>query len=221
MFIELVTNHDNLKNTITLYNKNKIKLPYKNRHFQIRYTDLGFGIKKTFFQYRLKEHNEEWIYNESNKLISFSNVPPGRYVLQLKASNDNILWETALHEFTIEIIPAFCKPWLFRIATLGLIIYLIWYAIGLRIKAIKKAARFRQELAQSEATALKAQMNPHFLFNSLNAIDKYILNNDSAKASDYLSKFSKLIRRILDYSNQSLITLEQEIAIIKLYVKME
>ncbi|MFT6810284.1 MAG: LytS/YehU family sensor histidine kinase, partial [Saprospiraceae bacterium] len=120
-----------------------------------------------------------------------------------------------------EIIPAFCKPWLFRIATLGLIIYLIWYAIGLRIKAIKKAARFRQELAQSEATALKAQMNPHFLFNSLNAIDKYILNNDSAKASDYLSKFSKLIRRILDYSNQSLITLEQEIAIIKLYVKME
>jgi len=221
-FLELVTTTNNNSEAIPLHNKTKVSLPYKNRHFQIRFTDLEFGREENInFNYRLKGYTQEWIQNESNKLISFSNVPPGQYFLQLKAISDNINLSNEYREIEIEIIPVFWQTMLFKIAILALAIYLIWFAINFRIKGIKKASALQQELAHSEATALKAQMNPHFLFNSLNAIDNFILNNDPAQASDYLSKFSKLIRQILDYSNQQNITLLQEIEILKLYVKME
>ena len=69
--------------------------------------------------------------------------------------------------------------------------------------------------------ALRAQMNPHFIFNSLNSIQKYILKNDQFAASQYLTKFSRLIRLILDHSNQNNILLSSELELLKLYVEME
>jgi len=76
-------------------------------------------------------------------------------------------------------------------------------------------------LAEIEMKALRAQMNPHFIFNSLNSIQKYILKNDTFAASQYLTKFSKLIRLILDHSNQNFISLSSEIELLKLYVEIE
>ena len=69
--------------------------------------------------------------------------------------------------------------------------------------------------------ALRAQMNPHFIFNSLNSINKYILKNDHANASRYLSRFAKLIRLILDNSNSKEVALSNELEALKLYIEME
>jgi LytS/YehU family sensor histidine kinase len=69
--------------------------------------------------------------------------------------------------------------------------------------------------------ALRAQMNPHFIFNSLNSIQKYILQNDHFAASQYLTRFSILIRLILDHSNQNNILLSSELDLLKLYIEME
>ena len=70
-------------------------------------------------------------------------------------------------------------------------------------------------------TALQSQMNPHFLFNSLNSINNFVLKNDVEKASDYITKFSKLIRIILNSSSSQTVTLSEELKILKLYVKLE
>jgi sensor histidine kinase YesM len=72
-----------------------------------------------------------------------------------------------------------------------------------------------------EMRALRAQMNPHFIFNSLNSIQKYILKNDHFAASQYLTKFSRLIRLILDHSNQNNILLASEAELLRLYCEME
>ena len=69
--------------------------------------------------------------------------------------------------------------------------------------------------------ALRAQMNPHFIFNSLNSINRFILQNNSAQASEYLTKFSKLVRMILQNSQASLITLESELESLELYLDLE
>ena len=69
--------------------------------------------------------------------------------------------------------------------------------------------------------ALRAQMNPHFIFNSLNSINRFILQNDRAQASEYLTKFSKLVRMILQNSQASLITLESELESLDLYLNLE
>ena len=69
--------------------------------------------------------------------------------------------------------------------------------------------------------ALRAQMNPHFIFNCLNSINRFIIKNDAVKAADYLTKFAKLIRIVLEQSGKSFIPLEDEIKCLRLYMDLE
>ncbi|MCK6694190.1 MAG: histidine kinase, partial [Thermoanaerobaculia bacterium] len=78
-----------------------------------------------------------------------------------------------------------------------------------------------RNLAETQLTALRAQMNPHFLFNCLNSINWYIIKNRPAEASRYIAKFSRLIRLILDHSKNRQITLSQELDALRLYLEME
>jgi LytS/YehU family sensor histidine kinase len=80
---------------------------------------------------------------------------------------------------------------------------------------------FKKQLAQAETKALRAQMNPHFIFNSLNSINSFIIDGKQEIASDYLINFSKLIRLILDNSRSETISLEKELEALKLYILLE
>ncbi|NJM78769.1 MAG: histidine kinase [Flavobacterium sp.] len=127
--------------------------------------------------------------------------------------------------FKIHIKAPFWKTWWF-FTLLGLFFVGIIYSFyKFKINQIKKEEHLKTEFAKQLATvemkALRAQMNPHFIFNSLNSIQKYILKNESFLASQYLTKFSRLIRLILDYSNQNTISLANEIQLLELYVEME
>lgn len=85
----------------------------------------------------------------------------------------------------------------------------------------KQLLTIQNELVQSQKFALRSQMNPHFIFNSLNSIQNFVLKNDVDSANYYLSNFSVLMRRVLEYSQYNLITLYEEIQLIELYIKME
>ena len=76
-------------------------------------------------------------------------------------------------------------------------------------------------MSELQLQALRAQMNPHFIFNSLNSINRFILQNNRVQASEYLTKFSKLVRMILQNSQASFITLESELESLSLYLEME
>jgi two-component sensor histidine kinase len=84
-----------------------------------------------------------------------------------------------------------------------------------------KLAEVNQELTNQQLTALRAQMNPHFIFNALNSIQKYIVTGSVDEANSYLSKFSRLQRMILSYSDANFITLDKEIEILRLYLELE
>lgn len=79
----------------------------------------------------------------------------------------------------------------------------------------------QQKMADVEMQALRAQMNPHFIFNCLNSINRYIVKSDQATASLYLTRFAKLIRLILDNSNSKSVTLANELEALRLYIEME
>ena len=80
---------------------------------------------------------------------------------------------------------------------------------------------FAQKLADTEMTALRAQMNPHFIFNCLNSIKLYTLDNEADKASDYLTKFSRLIRLVLENSRSERVPLHNELEALQLYIELE
>ena len=84
-----------------------------------------------------------------------------------------------------------------------------------------KQSELKQQAAELEMQALRAQMNPHFIFNCLSSINKFILKNETEAASDYLTRFSRLIRMVLINSQKSLITLEDELEMLRLYLDME
>jgi LytS/YehU family sensor histidine kinase len=89
------------------------------------------------------------------------------------------------------------------------------------VRAEIKLATKLKEMEELKMTALQSQMNPHFLFNSLNSINNFVLKNEIEKASDYITKFSRLIRVILKSSSSLTIPLSEELGILALYVKLE
>lgn len=153
-----------------------------------------------------------------------SNLENGKYAFFVKAANNDGVWSKPIVCF-FTIHPPFWRTWWFNtllIIVLLSILYGFYYYKLQKIKLEEKLkAQFLKDLAQIEMKALRAQMNPHFIFNSLNSIQKFILKNDTFAASQYLTKFSKLIRLILDHSNQNYIRLTNEIEQLKLYTEIE
>ncbi len=90
-----------------------------------------------------------------------------------------------------------------------------------KLEAEKSRAELLQQRAELEMKALRAQMNPHFIFNCLNAINRFIMGQDAEKAADYLTKFAKLIRIVLEKSGLPLIPLEEELYCLRLYMDLE
>ncbi len=90
-----------------------------------------------------------------------------------------------------------------------------------RFKKDKELAELKQQTTELEMQALRAQMNPHFIFNSLNSITVFIMENDKAKAARYLTKFSRLVRLILQNSLTAVIYLESELEALQIYLELE
>ena len=98
------------------------------------------------------------------------------------------------------------------------------FALGLGFvmkKREEEKNKLNQEIEVVKARAFRAQMNPHFIFNSLNSIRSFIIKNESDKASEYLADFAELVRNILEYSDEEVISLEEEIEVLKLYMDIE
>ncbi len=130
-----------------------------------------------------------------------------------------------VREIRICITPPFWQTWWFRLLMIALFIAGItgWFRVRLnnirKEEAVKLATQ--QKIATIEMKALRAQMNPHFIFNSLNSINRYILRNETQGASNYLSNFASLMRMILDNSQHATITLESELDMLEKFVDVE
>jgi tetratricopeptide (TPR) repeat protein len=105
---------------------------------------------------------------------------------------------------------------------LGLVLLFAFF-INKSIQSKKKRSEFvlKQKIAESQIQSLRAQMNPHFIFNSLNSIENFMMQNEKRKASDYLHKFALLIRTILESSRNELTTLSLDMEALKLYIDLE
>lgn len=90
-----------------------------------------------------------------------------------------------------------------------------------RLEGERSKAALQQRAKELEVQALRSQMNPHFIFNCLNAINRFVLGHETEAASDYLTKFSRLMRMIMNHSRYSTVTLAEEIEMLQLYLDME
>lgn len=201
-----------------------LKLKYFQNFLTIVwFSDVYNNFNQNAFAYKLEGLDKDFIETKSNT-ISYSNLESGTYIFWVKSANNDGIWGEPT-KITFTISAPFWKSWWFYTILGTLIFGGIYFFNRYKINQIKERAKlktkFAQDIAELEMKALRAQMNPHFIFNSLNSIQNYILKNDSEKASQYLTKFSRLIRLILDHSNQNFITLSSEIQLLTLYIEME
>lgn len=113
-------------------------------------------------------------------------------------------------------------------AIIASILLLVFSAIGYLLykkkrdeKQLKEIANFKANVAETKLQALRSQMNPHFIFNSLNSISDYLDKNDIEKADEYLAKFSRLTRSILENSEKKWVTIKEDVELLKLYIEIE
>ncbi|MBI3509548.1 MAG: histidine kinase [Bacteroidetes bacterium] len=180
---------------------------------------------KVQYQFMLEGFDSKFSPPTKERTARYSNLPPGNYTFKVISANNEGLWnnDPAAISFTIET-PVWKQAWFWLLLT-GISISILGLAILWRIRLIKNKERVESEvqvaLARNELKALRAQMNPHFVFNSLNSIQHFILTNKSADAGKYLNKFARLMRVILNNSEKSVIALSEEIEYLKLYLGLE
>jgi len=172
--------------------------------------------------YRLKGLEDSWRNGSGRDEVSYYNLPGGTYTFEVRIiCNEKII--TATYEF--EVLNPIYLRWWFIALTVMITAFSIWLYVQLRIKRIENTermkAQFSAEIIEMESKALRAQMNPHFLFNSLNSIRLFILKNEVDSAANYIAKFSKLLRQILNHSRQDMIGVYDEITSLKLYLEFE
>lgn len=209
----------------SLYGGEPVRLKHWENYFSVGFSAKAFTLgSETRFRYRLADF-DDWTEANNRRFANYTNVPGGKYVFQLQAANNEGVWNETLLEIPVYIETAWWASWWFRSATLLAIGGMVYGAYQFRVYQIRRKARlkadYEKKLAQVEMSALLAQMNPHFLFNSLNSIDSYIVKNESKKASEYLNNFARLVRLILQHSRSEYISLADELEALDLYLQME
>lgn len=157
---------------------------------------------------------------DNGKEITFAALQAGTYRLTVKGllSNGGVTKEQNLY---FEISPAWYKSSWFNFLLFGVVVLGIYFIAQLRIKQIKRDFAIKTEMANLERSALQAQMNPHFIFNCLNSIQNFIMQNEKLEAMEYLNKFAHLIRQNLQASTGETLTLDAEIGMLKNYLDLE
>jgi hypothetical protein len=203
----------------------KIELTYEENYLTFSFTiPDAFGLNDFYFFTLLEGIDKDWIPSQRAK-VSYAGLPPGKYLLKIRAKDGLGNWCSSEHTVEIIITPPFWKTAWFTALALVVLTLTILAGLRWRIAAIKKSEmdknRLREQMAELENQALRSQMNPHFIFNCLNSINGFIVGNNPDEASRFVTKFSRLIRLILDNSKVPFVSLEQELAALRIYIELE
>jgi ligand-binding sensor domain-containing protein len=200
----------------------KLNLGYRHNQLQFEFSSPGFiNEKQLFYSYRLSgTSNAEWTEASNQHTVSYASLQPGNYRFEVRTMGWNGEWgKPATFEFTIK--PPFWQTWWFILLLSLFAALLIYILVKRRIGQVRKEGELKQKITETEMSALRAQMNPHFIFNCLNSIDSLIQNNEKEKATTYLAKFAKLIRAILENSKNNAIPCWKDMETLKLYLELE
>lgn len=208
------------------YPMRNLKLSYRQSDLRLTFDVLTFrGGTETTLKYRLNNGDQSTVNTVNGDEILLSNLAPGQYTLEAYGINNDGVQSLHPEIVTIEVVPPFWMAWWFIALAVLLFLAATFFFVRYIIRNIRRreeAKTFMNKLmAEYQITALQAQMNPHFIFNAINTIQGYILENSDQEAYDYLAKFSKLIRMVLHHSQEKMIPLTSELHVLKLYIELE
>jgi hypothetical protein len=204
----------------------KYSLTYTQNNLKIEYVGVSLPSSGYLrYQYRLLgSGNDKWVTTD-NTSIEFRSLSAGDYVFEAVVLDKFGNKSRKIARVTFEITPAFYMTVWFWAIVFVVLMSIGFYIIRARFRAqerqFKKEQEFNNKIIELEQQALKAQMNPHFIFNCLTAVQHFVNKEDLYSANMYLSNFARLIRKTLDLSGEQYISLDKEVAYLQNYIQLE
>ncbi len=200
-----------------------ISFDYFKGFINISFTAVSFQSPENI-QYQYKFANETNWHKTLSTDIPLFTLTPGSHTLLFRAKKPNSSWSLPVL-LTIKVNPLWYQATSFRITIVLVILCSVYYIVYKRIQHIQKRVKEENELnrkiTELENKSLATQMNPHFIFNSLNTVQQLILVKEEQQGLNYLSDFAMLMRQILENSRKPFITLREEIQFLDRYMQLE
>ncbi|CAL2094878.1 histidine kinase [Tenacibaculum sp. 190524A05c] len=210
--------------------KDAYKLNPEENKLQFFFHANGFMAEEDcYYQYRLLGASNDWNYvSKNNNQITFNSLSPGKYTFQIKKVLQSNNLESSIKSVEITIQkPYYLQLW-FIVLSLTILAVLVILLVKYRIHKLKKQQqvflekeRLQNQMVASKLKSLQSQLNPHFIFNAMNAIQGLIIKDNKKSAYTYLSKFASLMRDNLEMSERSFVHFNDEIAHLKKYLDLE
>ncbi len=203
------------------YNQNAIKIGFNVNGFLFN--------QKGRYKYRLKGYNNDWLTTAvGENSIKYNSLPAGKYTFQVQPFLNDSVDKSKIKELHFLIKTPFWKTIWFFLVIGGLILgsTILYFRNKIKNKEKERVAQLEKmslekELIAINLTALRSQMNPHFIFNALNSIQDLVLQQDTDASYDYIVLFAKLIRNTLNYTTQDFISIEKELEFLNVYLQLE
>lgn len=200
-------------------------LRYSENHLEITYNGLSYKeLGKIEYKYKLEGLDTNWT-TASNTTVNYKTLPSGTYTFIAYAKNNDGYLSSSPATLTFIIQPPWWQTWVFRLGITGIMILFVAITFTYGLNVIERREKLktiqRTRLSTAELSALRAQMNPHFIFNAINSVQYFITNNDPKSSQKYLSKFAKLIRYVVDNSKPAAIPLYKELEALSNYLDLE
>jgi hypothetical protein len=197
------------------------KLKYNQNYITIRFSAMDFkDAARVQYSYKLNDNNE-WISLGNSHSLLLTNLSPGTHLFHFRSTNGNGEWGNAVKTCRIIISPPWWLTWWFQLLVTAVAVFGLSAIFRNRIQQVRKKSSLKQQFQELEMKALKSQMNPHFIYNAMNSIQALVLAKKTEEASLYISKFGRLLRQILDNSEKSVISLQNELQSLQLYIQLE
>ena len=198
--------------------RDQLLLNTHERSFGFYFSAMDYGHPEACqFRYVLKNKHGKEINSGNENYVKYFDLEPGEYVFELFASNAEGDWNSQPYQLALKLVFHPHETLWFKLMLALIILASIYALYRNQIEHIRK----RHLLTELENTILRVQMNPHFIFNSLNSIRNYILDQDVDTADDYLVELAILMRRVLEIADKPHISIAQEVELLTKYMELE
>lgn len=206
-----------------LYDNDNVILRHDENFLSIEFAALDMmNPFKNRYRYKLENIDNTWRDTDASRAFAdYTDLKPGNYTFRVLASNNDGVWNKDGIRLHLSIKPPWWASWWFRIAAMVIISTLLWYVVYRRIRYFRRKHEIEKHTLELERQALRLQMNPHFIFNSLSSIQSFIVKQSTEDAIAYLSRFARLMRLILNSSRENMVPLKDELDALTLYLELE
>lgn len=195
-------------------------IPPRSDYLNLEYLGLSYSHNRDLkYRYQLTNHHSDWVYTDSRQ-ANISGIAAGEHDFLISIENHG-KWTDPLKLFSVIKKDHFFKRTWFIVLASWFLLAGIFLIYKIRMNRQKREYDLSMQIVDLERKALQAQMNPHFIFNSLSSLQSLIIDNRKEEAQNYLSSFSKLARLILNHSSLKFVPLKDEIQLLEHYVLLE